>query len=291
MNAPIRSLSPIVPALADRSIGALLVDDGKLSLEQAEQILRRQRETGLRFGEAALQLGLLREEELRFALARQFGYPYLRQGETQVSAEVTAAFQPYGPQIEALRALRSQLMLRWFTGDGGRCLAILGPGRGDGRSRLAANLAVMFAQLGERTLLLDADLRHGRLHGLFGLDNRSGLSTLLSGRAESPPLTGVAGLSELTVLPAGPVPPNPQELLGREAFGQLLQQLAGSFDVVVVDTPAGTDYADAQTIAARAGGALMAVRQHRCSQGAVAALGRSLEQLGVVLVGSVLLRH
>lgn len=291
MNAP-AALAKIQPAVGDRSIGAILVDSGKLTVDQAEQVIRLQKQTGARFGEAALQLGLVKEEDLQFALARQYGYPYLRKGEAKVADELVAAYQPYSAVVEALRALRSQLMLRWFTGEaGGKALAIVSPGRGEGRSYLAANLAVVFSQLGEKTLLVDADLRHGRQHLLFNVENQMGLSTVLSGRSSAAPVHRLNDLVDLSILTAGPVPPNPQELLGRDVFAKLMEKFTGLFDVVIVDTPAGGDYADAQTIGARAGGALLVTRQHRTGLAAATKFGDTLGQLGTTLVGAVLNRH
>ncbi len=289
MNAPATVISKARPAPPDRSLGAILVDSGKLTVENAEQIIRLQKQQGIRFGEAAIQLGFLTEDDLQFALSHQYGYPYLRQGESPVTDEVVAAYQPYSPQVEALRALRSQLMLRWFTGEaGGKALAIVSPGRFEGRSYLAANLAVVFSQLGERTLLLDADMRHGRQQQLFGLDNQAGLSTVLAGRGGSIPAQRVAGLIDLSVLTAGPTPPNPQELLGRDVFVKLLERLATAFDVIIIDTPGGAGYADAQTIGARAGGALLVARQNVTGLKSAGSFAAGLGQLGTTLVGAVL---
>jgi chain length determinant protein tyrosine kinase EpsG len=274
---------------ADRSIGAILVDAGKLKLQDAERVLRLQKERGLRFGDAAIELGLVTAADIQFALARQFDYPYLVVGESKASAELVAAFEPFGTQVEALRALRSQLMLRWFTGAAEqKILAIVSPGRGEGRSYIAANLAIVCSQLGERTLLIDADMRYGRQHELFHLDNGVGLSTDLSGRTQSASLQRVPNFVDLTVLTAGPTPPNPQELLCRPAFAQMLGQFAATFDVIVIDTPAAGEYADAQTLAARARGALLVLRQDRSSLNAAAQVGASLTQVGVTIVGSVL---
>jgi receptor protein-tyrosine kinase len=289
MNAPAATISKMQPVPGDRSIGAILVDGGKLTVEHAEQIIGLQKQTGARFGEAALQLGLVTAEDLQFALARQYGYPTLRRGEAKVSEELVAAYQPYSHQVEALRALRSQLMLRWFTGEAGnKALAIVSPGRGEGRSYLAANLAVVFSQLGESTLLVDADMRHGRQHQLFNLENQIGLSTVLSGRVSAAPVRRLNDLVDLSVITAGPVPPNPQELLGREVFTKLLDKFASLFDVIIIDTPAGTDYADAQTIGARAGGALLVARQNHTGLHSAGAFGETLGQLGTSLVGAVL---
>ena len=128
------------PATGDRHIGAILIDSGKLTLADAERILRLRKDEGLRFGDAAIKLGLLTESDVAFALARQYDYPYLVTGDGEVSSELIAAYQPFSPQVEALRALRSQLMLRWFTGDPEhKALAIVSPGRREGRSGLAAS--------------------------------------------------------------------------------------------------------------------------------------------------------
>ena len=166
-----------------RAIGAILIDAGRLSPDGAERILRAQRDGGLRFGDAAISLGLLKESDIQFALSRQFDYPFLQPGESSVSDEVVAAYRPFTHQVEELRALRSQLMLRWFDAEAERkTLAIVSPERGEGRSFIAANLAVVFSQLGERTLLIDADMRNPRQHTMFAVSNRLGLSETLAGR-------------------------------------------------------------------------------------------------------------
>ena len=285
----VASVATLVPATADRSIGAIMIDNGKLTVAEAEQVLRLQKQQGIRFGEAAVKLGLLTQEDIQFALNRQYGYPCLRRGDSRISEEIVAAYQPQSPQVEALRALRSQLMLRWFTGEGnGKALAVVSPGRGEGRSYLAANLAVVFSQLGENTLLIDADMRHGRQHQLFNVENYSGLSTVLAGRSQTAPVLRLAELNALSILTAGPVPPNPQELLGRDVFPRLMEKFANMFDVVIVDTPAGTAYADAQTISARVGGAIMLARQDFTGINGASQFGKSLGELGVSLVGVVL---
>ena len=221
-----------VPTLprANRTIGAILMDAGLLSAEDAEQILRLQRQNNLRFGEAAIRLGLLTEADIQYALSRQFDYAYLRMNDRRaVSEEVVAAYQPFSPQTEQMRAIRGQLMLRWFDlSEQRQTLAIVGSIRGEGRSWLTANLAVVFAQLGERTLLIDADMRNPRQHELFMLQNKSGLSTLLAHRSREEAFVRITDLVGLSVLPAGPVPPNPSELLNRPAFGPYLQNIGAN---------------------------------------------------------------
>jgi chain length determinant protein tyrosine kinase EpsG len=185
--------------------------------------------------------------------------------------------------------LRSQLMLRWFENDARQAaLAVVSPGPGEGRSYIAANLAVLFSQMGKRTLLIDADLRRPRQHEIFGIAGRVGLSTVLSGRAGWEAVHEVKPLPGLWVLPAGAVPPNPQELLARPGFARLLQALRASYEVILVDTPPGDACADAGTIAARAGAALMLACRDATSVPRVAHFAEDLRQFGVTIVGAVL---
>jgi Mrp family chromosome partitioning ATPase len=142
--------------------------------------------------------------------------------------------------------------------------------------------------LGQRTLLIDADLRQPRQQALFGLSQRQGLSDLLAGRVGQQVLCAIEGLRCLSVLPAGTPVPNPQELLARPAFDQLLQSLAQDHAVVILDTPAASQCADAQTVAVRAGAALLLARRHASSLPRLAQLRQGLGSLGVALVGSVL---
>lgn len=267
----------------------MLVDAGRLKIEDAERILGYQREKGLRFGEAAIELGLVTQADIDYALSRQFDFPYLLPGESTVSREVLAAYAPRAPQVEAMRALRTQLMLRWFDAKPeNNALAIISAERREGRSFIAANLAVVFSQLGERTLLVDADLRNPRQHALFGVDNRVGLSAVLAGRAGPEAVQRVSGLANLSVLPAGAVPPNPQELLARAAFAQLLHQLAPQVDVILLDTPAAGESADAQTITVRAGAALIVVRKNAARTWRVQGVSDTVVQAKAAVVGAVL---
>jgi chain length determinant protein tyrosine kinase EpsG len=139
---------------------------------------------GIRFGEAAQRLGLITESDIQQVLARQFDYPYLQAGEGSYSPKLLAAYQPFSNQVEQLRAIRSQLMLRWFA-RGHKGLVIIGVDSGEGTSLFAANLAVVFSQLGEHTLLVDSNLRKPSQHEIFDLKARQGLSDILAGRADT----------------------------------------------------------------------------------------------------------
>lgn len=272
----------------NRSIGSILIDSGRLSTGNAEKIMTLQRENGVRFGEAGRALGLLTEDDVRFALSVQFHYSYIPSG-SSLSHELVAAYQPDSPVVEELRMLRSQLMLRWFNSSAERKgLAVVSADSGDGRSYIAANLAIVFSQLGERTLLIDADMRVPRQHRLFSLGKRAGLSDILVGRAGSEAIVSIDALPNLSVLSAGATPPNPQELLGRQNFSKLLLALGEDFDVIIVDTPPASACADAHTVAVRTGAALIVARQGQSSIARLAHFTHSLREFGVTLVGSVL---
>jgi len=275
-----------------RTIGDILVATGRLSQDDAARIVERQRADKVQFGDAALALKVLTKDDIDFALSKQFDYAYLSDQDDSVSHELVAAYKPFSRVGENLRAVRSQLMLRWFNTDPAhKVIAIVSPGSGEGRSFIAANLAIVFAQQGERTLLIDADLRAKPAraqNALFKLGKSAGLSGVLANRAGLEVAQLVPGLPGLAVLPAGATPPNPQELLGRPAFGDLLRIASQQFDVIIIDTPAGTEFADAEVTAARAGAALLVARKNKSLVPHANQLARRLQDSGVALVGSVL---
>ena len=278
-----------LPPPVQGSIGAILIEAGRLSIENAEQITRSQRISNLRFGDAAVRLGILTPADVEFALSAQFDYPYLEEGLSAVSTKLVAAYRPFTTQVESLRALRSRLIVRWLKqANKQKVLAIVSSEPEEGRSFIAANLAIVFSQLGERTLLIDADLRNPRQELLFGVDNRYGLSGILSGRSGMEAVQKIPSLIDLSVLPAGPTPPNPQELLGRPQFALMLNKFERDYDVVLLDTPPCDEYADAQTISMRAGSALIVVRKNHSHVKAFRKMVDNLAQSNIDLVGAVL---
>jgi len=171
-----------------------------------------------------------------------------------VIGEPLLAARPWRP--EAVRALSHQLLEHWF--DGSRTLLpVVSLGAQDGRSSLAAELAERFAAMGERTLLVDADLRAPSLHRRYSLSSCGGLADFLDGRG----VRVVACRENLAVLAAGEVREDPLELLSRARLRQFLSAAAGPFRVVLIDTPAAARGPDYEMFAALAGGALLVVRK------------------------------
>ncbi|MFI4927997.1 MAG: polysaccharide biosynthesis tyrosine autokinase [Burkholderiales bacterium] len=272
-----------------RPVSQTLVDIGRLSADDTRLIQDYQARTGASFADAGISLGLLDVTDLRAVHAAEFGQVLLSP-DSGIADELIAARDPDAPAVEHLRSLRTQLTLRWFEGhERQSALAIVSPGSGEGRSWITANLAVLFAQTGKRTLLIDADLRRPRQHALFGISSsQNGLSAILSGRAGLDTLVTIPGIPDLTLLPAGVVPPNPTELLSRPLFQRLLNALRARYEIILLDTPAASSGGDADTIAARAGGALVVACRDVSSVPALTSLCENLGNFGVTVTGAVL---
>src|SRR3989442_13956945 len=276
-----------VLARHDRRIGSLLAEEGKLGARDIEQVMDLQQKEGLRFGEAAHRLGLITQDDLQAALAKQYDFPHLLPGHERINSELVVASDPFHPRAEELWALRTQLLIRWSNREARhRALAIVSPGSGEGRSYVASNLAVVFSQLGERTLLIDADLRAPRQHRIFNIPDRIGLSAVLSGRADRGAVVPVPEFGTLSVLPAGAPPPNPQDLLSRHALSVLLSELGTEFDVILLDTPPAKLYADAQNVAFRAGSVMLLARKDHTRVADTTSVIRELGDTGVRVIGT-----
>ena len=277
-----------VSDIADRSIGSIIAETRNLTAEQVEKVLNYQREKSIRFGEAAIKLGFASTDDVLFALSQQFHYPYAAEDRRKANPELVALNHPFGVQSESFRAIRSQIMMRLFNeGQDRRAIAVVSPDSGDGKSFFSANLAVTLAQLGGRTLLVDADMRGPRQHQIFGIDNSAGLSGILSGRAEAKVIQQVPGVPSLFVLPVGITPPNPLELVERPAFGLLVRELLSKFDHVVVDTPAAQYGSDCAVIAARCGAALVVARKDKSQVSSLEELVSNLAETPATLAGVI----
>jgi len=275
---------------ADQNMGTILIDLGKLGGEDVDRIINHQRDKGLYFGEAAVELDLVDQEDILQALSIQFGYTYDR-NEEGLSKEMVMAYSPFGEQAEEFRAIRSQLLNNWLQ-PGQNTLAIVSPESKEGRSYIAANLALAFSQLGRPTLLIDADLRSPRQHTMFNFTRRPGLSMLLAGRVRVEDLDvlpdQISNFQHLWVLGCGPVPPNPVELLSSGTFSFILKELKKYFDVIIIDTPSATYRADVVSIASVAGSALLVARGGQSKMEDTKNLTSVLTEARVKVVGAVL---
>jgi capsular exopolysaccharide synthesis family protein len=168
-----------------------------------------------------------------------------------------------------------------------RAILVASPAQGDGKSTTASNLAIALAQAGQRVLLIDCDLRRPVQHAIFETDGAVGLSTLLSGKIAPREAIIQTAQCGLHLLPAGPLPPNPSELIGGDDFKKLLQELRTSFDRIVLDSPALMRFNDARILAASADATLLVLRINRSLSTVGTLAVERLSQVGAQILGTV----
>jgi protein-tyrosine kinase len=276
----------LIAGPSERLLGKILVDAGHLRSEDVERVVETQERLDVRFGEAAVSLQLVTDDALRHALAAQSGEAVVH--DAAPAEELYALYEPSSAYSAALDRLRTQLLLRWFKADR-KLLAVVSPNAREGRSNLTANLAVAFARAGADTVLVDADMRSPRQHELFRAAAGVGLAQLLdrAPTTETEVALRPAAVPGLAVIRAGAARHNPSDALSRPAFGHLLHALSERHDVVLIDTPAGARHADAELIAARAGGALCLARRDRTRYADTERLAASLAAAGTPIAGTV----
>ncbi|MEY2893812.1 MAG: chain length determinant protein tyrosine kinase EpsG [Pseudomonadota bacterium] len=277
---------------AQERLGDILVALGALQLHDVQAVLAQQADNPRRFGELALSLGLVARTDIDLALARQIDVDF-EPGQAD-SAEARALSIPLPPseQGEVLRSVRSQLLLRWFGEEPEQhTLAVMSQGSGDGRSHVCAQLARLFAQSHEDTLVIDADFNHPRQHEIFGVSNKTGLSNYLSRDIARAPVRAVRGVPNLHVLPAGPSHPDGMALLERQPFARLLQLLSLRYSVILIDTPPAGRFSEAVTVAVRASGALIVTRRNRTRLPEVQRLVQTMTRYGVEVLGALVNEH
>jgi receptor protein-tyrosine kinase len=162
---------------------------------------------------------------------------------------------PNHPRCAKIRALRTELLLRCVSVNRGNMVALLSPCAGEGRSLLAAELAIAFAQTGHPTLLVDADLHHPQQHLLFGTHNRQGIAQAIEHDAE-PQFHTIQGFPQMALLTAGLVSTHPLELLSSQRFSDLVEDWQRNFAFVVIDTAPVGLFADGLAVASLAGNVL-----------------------------------
>jgi receptor protein-tyrosine kinase len=175
--------------------------------------------------------------------------------------------------------------------EGRKVLAITSAAAGDGRTHVAANLAASLAIAGWRVLLVDADLRRPKQHLVFNVPQHPGLSRLLCGFAPKEVVRAAPDIANLSLVTAGPVPPDPLDLLSRGEFRAFLEQAINYYDVILIDTPAGSECLDAEIIASTAGSALIIVQKNKTRQRDAQSFVERLEKSGVQTVGTLMNEH
>ena len=194
---------------------------------------------------------------------------------------------PTGGGAEAFRALRTTLLFSRDASDV-KTLMVTSAMPGEGKTTVASNLSVVFAQQGIRVLLVDADLRRARLHHVFHVQRAPGLSTLVAGTARPEGAIRKTDIANLSFLPAGIAPPNPAEVIGSDGMAATLEYLAGEYDLVILDSPPLLAAADASILATRVEGVLMVVRAGKSEEEVLRLAQQQLTTVGARMVAAVL---
>lgn len=265
-------------------IATYLVDARGMSLDDLRRAISLQREQELRFSEAVLALGLATDADLAGAKGHRSAPSTAAKG--FLAAELEPVRSLGQLQAQKLGALRAQLSLRMPVNQGLR-LAVVSATAGDGRSWLAAALAVTCSMLEQPTLLIDADLRGPAQHRLFGLCDDQGLVQALNGSAVPRP-AGVEGLPHLAVLPAGGMVQGALELLSGRPLCDLIESYSTRYRHIIVDTPAMQAGYDGVATAMACGAALLLARRDHSPMDANQKLVTQLRATPARILGGVL---
>lgn len=195
-------------------------------------------------------------------------------------AKLITVADPKNPVSEQFRTIRTNI--HFMSVDQPlKLVAFTSSNVSEGKSTVTANVAVTWAQEGKKVLLIDADLRRSTLHSTFNLDNRSGLTTVLTSGAHKLDLNQViqpSGIENLSLLSAGPTPPNPSELLNSQRMTAFLDAVKDKFDLIVLDVPPLLEVTDTQVLSGRLDGVILVVRAGVTQKAAVT---RAVEMLNI----------
>ncbi|WP_396266273.1 CpsD/CapB family tyrosine-protein kinase [Halobacillus amylolyticus] len=201
--------------------------------------------------------------------------------------KIIANDNPKSPIAEQYRTIRANLQFASVDKEL-QSLLITSAGPSEGKSMTSANMAAVFAQQGKRVLLVDGDLRKPTVHHSFRLNNTKGLSNFLVGRQTLKETTQITAVDNLDVLPSGPIPPNPSELLGSKAMHKLMMEARQHYDLIILDTPPVLAVSDSQVLAREVDGVMLVVRSGQTEFQAAERAKELLEQSKANLLGVVL---
>jgi non-specific protein-tyrosine kinase len=193
---------------------------------------------------------------------------------------------PRSPAAEAYRTLSTNIQFSSLDRDL-RTLLVSSVGPDEGKTIVLANLAITMAESGRRVVMVDCDLRRPGLHQLFGLANQPGLTTMMLDELLAPPLQATS-VANVSLISAGPLPPNPAELISSERFSRVIERICAHADVVLVDAPPVSAVADATILATRVDGVLLVVDSGRTRRDTARRATDQLQRVGARLLGAVL---
>jgi non-specific protein-tyrosine kinase len=199
---------------------------------------------------------------------------------------LVVAQSPRSAAAEAYRTLSTNIQFSSLDRDV-RTLLVTSVGTDEGKSIVLANLAITIAESGKRVVMVDCDLRHPSLHTIFGLPDQPGLTTMMLNEALAPPRQGTR-FANVDLVAAGPLPPNPAELISSDRFTRVLAAIGGEADMVLVDAPPVSAVTDATILATRVDGVLLVVDSGRTRRDPARRAADQLQRVGARMLGAVL---
>lgn len=198
-----------------------------------------------------------------------------------------AQMNPLSPVSEQYRTIRTNLQFASVDKEL-KTILVTSSSPSEGKSMTTANLATVYAQTGQKVLLIDADLRKPTVHYTFRLDNLRGLSNILVGDLQIKEAVNTSDIENLDIISSGPIPPNPSELLGSKMMQKFIKEASEIYDVILFDTPPVLAVADAQILANYVDGSLLVIRSNKTEYEAATRAKTTLENAGAKLLGTVL---
>ncbi|ASK62276.1 capsular biosynthesis protein [Virgibacillus phasianinus] len=194
---------------------------------------------------------------------------------------------PRSPISEQYRAIRTNLQFSSVDQEL-KTIVVTSSGPSEGKSMTAANLAVVYAQQGKRVLLVDTDLRKPTIHYTFRLDNLAGLSNILVGEKALENVIVSSEIDNLDLIPCGPIPPNPSELLASKKMQSTIQAASEVYDIIIFDTPPVLAVTDAQILANICDGSVLVIKSKDTEVEAAKKAIETLEQANARILGTIL---
>lgn len=188
---------------------------------------------------------------------------------------------------EQYRTIRTNIQFVSTNGQQAKTVVVTSSGPGEGKSTTAANLAVVFAKSGQQVLLVDADMRKPVLSKTFQINNSYGLSNILSFSGDMSEGIKKTMIDHLSILPSGPKPQNPSELLNSQKMNELLEEASQLYDMVIFDMPPVVAVTDAQILSAKADGTLLVVRERSSRKESLLKAKKLLEMAQAKILGVV----
>ncbi|MBM7869832.1 capsular exopolysaccharide synthesis family protein [Clostridium pascui] len=202
-------------------------------------------------------------------------------------SELITITKPLSPISESYRTLRTNIKFSSVDKDI-KVIVVTSSGPGEGKSTTASNLAVVMAQTGNKTVIIDCDQRKPRLHKVFNLSNERGISDVLAKEIKFEDAIQDTGVKDLAIITSGTKPPNPAELLASGAMKEFLESLREKYDTIIIDTPPIVAVTDAQLLSRYADGCILVVASEQADRDAAMKARELLEKVDANMLGVVL---